>query len=297
MTRHNDTPYAKPMTRTLGRETLSKGPQAQSLIFVLTTYALDPNRAALTRLLIDLGQKFMLVPIERFTDKPLSNATTDLILIDALHLSHAGHEHRLTHLLNEHPGARAVVSDTFNPRLSPNPKRLVSHRQLAHELHSSPESFNRSGPEKAPTEISNQMLSRQASPKVPQAITQPASDLALMPGKTQPMFDQKLAIERVRGQPALAMELYHLLKTSLSQDLADLESAVRNDDLRAAQRALHKLSGALALTGARQLEQTVELAQGALKTGGNLTEVRHVILKGEQLLALMTHDPWETTPA
>jgi len=186
MTRHNDTPYAKPMTRTLGREALSKGPQAQSLIFVLTTYALDPNRAALTRLLIDLGQKFMLVPIERFTDKPLSNATTDLILIDALHLSHAGHEHRLTHLLNEHPGARAVVSDTFNPRLSPNPKRLVSHRQLAHELHSSPESFNRSGPEKAPTEISNQMLSRQASPKVPQGIAQPASDLALMPGKPNP---------------------------------------------------------------------------------------------------------------
>ena len=36
--------------------------QSQNLIFVLTSYALDPNRAILTRLLIDLDRKFMLFP-------------------------------------------------------------------------------------------------------------------------------------------------------------------------------------------------------------------------------------------
>jgi len=45
--------------------------QSQNLIFVLTSYALDPNRSILTRLLIDLDRKFMFLPIERFFKAPL----------------------------------------------------------------------------------------------------------------------------------------------------------------------------------------------------------------------------------
>ena len=45
--------------------------QSQNLIFVLTSYALDPNRSILTRLLIDLDRKFMFLPIERLSKAPL----------------------------------------------------------------------------------------------------------------------------------------------------------------------------------------------------------------------------------
>ena len=87
--------------------------QSQNLIFVLTSYALDPNRSILTRLLIDLDRKFMFLPIERFFQSAVKIAKTDLILIDAVHLSQAG-----------------CASRVPQPHV-PHQEIGVSHRELA----------------------------------------------------------------------------------------------------------------------------------------------------------------------
>ncbi len=265
--------------------------QSQNLILVLTTYALDPNRAILTRLLIELDQKFILLPIERLTKQPVKIAKPDLILIDAVHLRHAGRSSRVTKLLFDYEGARAVVGDTGNPGSHPDPARFVSHGQLRQQL---PLRAFVDFP--AVTDVTAVHRYQTASPKAdffgPQGVDPQTRNSELMPANPIALFDQKLAIERARGQPDLAMDLYDLLKVSLKQDLFDIALALQENDLSQAQRALHKLSGALALTGAPQLEQAVKIAKKAIKGGENLGAMRSVILAGEQLLALMTHAPW-----
>ena len=268
--------------------------QSQNLIFVLTSYALDPNRAILTRLLIDLDQTFTLIPIERFIKRTIRIARTDLILIDAVHLSQAGKASRVPKLLFDYKDARAVVNDKGNQASSTNPERFVSHQQLRRQL-SLLGSVNLSASAHINPLHQNQTSSPGIAPLGRPEVNYQMSDLALKTTNLESLFDQKLAIERARGQRILAMNLYHLLKISLSQDLAVLAAALNNNDLSQAQRVLHKLSGALALTGARQLELAVELAKQTLKTGEDLTTVRSVMLAGEQLLALMTYASWEAT--
>ena len=269
--------------------------QSQNLIFVLTTYALDPNRAILTRLLIDLDRKFILLPIERFTQRAIKIAETDLMLIDAVHLSQAGCASRVPELLFDYQAACAVVSDKGNQAPSTHPERFVAHQQLRQQL-----SLPATVKSPAATQLTalghNQTSSPEMDLLAEQGVDYQTSDLALTTTNPESLFDQKLAIERVRGQRVLAMDLYHLLKASLEEDLADLAAALSDNDLSQLQRVLHKLSGALALTGARQLEQAVERAKKALKTGEHLTPVHSVMLAGEQLLALMTHASWEVTP-
>jgi len=269
--------------------------QSQNLIFVLTSYALDPNRSILTRLLIDLDRKFMFLPIERFIQSAVKIAKTDLILIDAVHLSQAGCASRVPKLLFDYQDAFAVVSDKGNQTPSTNPERFVSHQQLRRQLSllatvNSPVATEVTvlGHHQTPSPERNLLAEAEVDDKPP--------DLALTTTNLGSLFDQKLAIERARGQRILAMDLYHLLKVSLEEDLADLAAALSDNDLSQLQRILHKLSGALALTGARQLEQAVERAKKALKTGEDLTAARSVLLAGEPLLALMNHVSWEAPP-
>ena len=268
--------------------------QSPNLIFVLTSYALDPNRALLTRLLIDLDQTFMLLPIERFTKRPIRIARTDLILIDSVHLGQAGQASRVPKLLFDYRDARAVVNDRGDQAPSTNPERFVSHQQLRQQL-SLLASVNIAPSAHIKPLHQNQKSSAEIDPLGCHEVNHQISDLALTTKNLEPLFDQKLAIERARGQRTLAMNLYDLLKVSLGEDLAVLAAALSDNDLSQAQRVLHKLSGALALTGARQLELAVELAKQTLKTGEDLTTVRSVMLAGEQLLALMTHASWDVT--
>ena len=268
--------------------------QSPNLIFVLTSYALDPNRALLTRLLIDLDQTFMLLPIERFTKRPIRIARTDLILIDSVHLDQAGQAGRVPKLLFDYRDARAVVNDRGNQAPSTNPERFVSHQQLRQQL-SLLASVNIAPSAHIKPLHQNQKSSAEIDPLGYHEVNHQIPDLALTTKNLEPLFDQKLAIERARGQRTLAMNLYDLLKVSLGEDLAVLAAALSDNDLSQAQRVLHKLSGALALTGARQLELAVELAKQTLKTGEDLTTVRSVMLAGEQLLALMTHASWDVT--
>jgi HPt (histidine-containing phosphotransfer) domain-containing protein len=269
--------------------------QSQNLIFVLTSYALDPNRAILTRLLIDLDRKFMLLPIERFTQSAIKIAKTDLILIDAVHLSQAGCASRVPKLLFDYQDACAVVGDQGNQTPSTNPERFVSHQQLRRQL-SLPATVNRPASPQIIVLDHNQTPSPERNLLAEAEVDDKTPDLALTTPNLESLFDQKLAIERARGQRNLAMDLYHLLKVSLEEDLADLATALSDNDLSQLQRILHKLSGALALTGARQLEQAVERAKKALKTGEDLSTARSVLLAGEPLLALMNHVSWEAPP-
>ena len=269
--------------------------QSQNLIFVLTSYALDPNRSILTRLLIDLDRKFMFLPIERFFQSAVKIAKTDLILIDAVHLSQAGFASRVPQLLFDYQDACAVVSDQGNQMPSTNPERFVSHQQLRRQL-SLPATVNRPAAMQVTVLDHNQTPSPERNLLAEAEVDDKTPDLASTTPNLESLFDQKLAIERARGQRILAMDLYHLLKVSLEEDLADLAAALRDNDLSQLQRILHKLSGALALTGARQLEHAVERAKRALKTGEDLSAARSVLLAGEPLLALMNHVSWEAPP-
>jgi len=269
--------------------------QSKKLIFVWTTYALDPNRAILTRLLIDLDQKFILLPIERFTQHPAKIAKTDMVLIDAVHLAYAGRSSRVTKLLFDYQDALAVVAEKDVRVSRTSAKRHVSHEQLRQQL-SMRTRVNRP----VPLQVAPARQNRASLPETEfsgsKGVNTQTPDLTSKTANLEPLFDRQLAIKRARGQPVLAMDLYHLLKVSLDQDLADLAVALREENLIKAQRTLHKLSGALALTGAHQLEQAVKVAIQTAKTDEHLGEARSVMIAGEQLLALMNHTPWEMGP-
>ena len=101
------------------------------------------------------------------------------------------------------------------------------------------------------------------------------------------IFDEQLALLRAGGNQALALELKALLRSTLEDDLLDLITAARAQDLERTREVLHKMTGGLAMTGASRLEKQVRTSYLELSDATSPSRVKAVIIQAEQLLTIL----------
>jgi HPt (histidine-containing phosphotransfer) domain-containing protein len=101
------------------------------------------------------------------------------------------------------------------------------------------------------------------------------------------IFDEQLALLRAGGNQALALEFKALLRSTLEDDLLDLITAARAQDLERTHEVLHKMRGGLAMTGASRLKKQVRTSYLELSDATSPSSMKVVIIQAEQLLTIL----------
>ena len=128
----------------------------------------------------------------------------------------------------------------------------------------------------------------QSSPLAAKAPWRTARSPSRDPATAAPLiFDEQLALLRAGGNQALALELKALLRSTLEDDLLDLITAARAQDLERTREVLHKMTGGLAMTGASRLEKQVRTSYLELSDATSPSRVKAVIIQAEQLLTIL----------
>ena len=283
-------------------------------VTVIHSFDIDPNQSPLIRLLIQSKIKFR-IATEHGTLGRQQHSIRDTLLIDFT-LNGANRDPLETsRSLSAWPDAIIITQ----PPLTPSSSTQSSSTQSPSTQSSSTQStlteghFSKAvaqkslslnqlanvlaelGPRNDLTEALSKLLRTERSgldPKLPPLAAKAPSRTARSPSRDPAtaaplIFDEQLALLRAGGNQALALELKALLRSTLEDDLLDLITAARAQDLERTREVLHKMTGGLAMTGASRLEKQVRTSYLGLSDATSPSRVKAVIIQAEQLLTIL----------
>ena len=283
-------------------------------VTVIHSFDIDPNQSPLIRLLIQSRTKFR-IATEHGTLGRQQHSIRDTLLIDFT-LNGANRDPLETsRSLSAWPDAIIITQ----PPLTPSSSTQSSSTQSPSTQSSSTQStlteghFSKAvaqkslslnqlanvlaelGPRNDLTEALSKLLRTERSgldPKLPPLAAKAPSRSARSPSRDPAtaaplIFDEQLALLRAGGNQALALELKALLRSTLEDDLLDLITAARAQDLERTREVLHKMTGGLAMTGASRLEKQVRTSYLGLSDATSPSRVKAVIIQAEQLLTIL----------
>ena len=278
-------------------------------VTVIHSFDIDPNQSPLIRLLIQSKIKFR-IATEHGTLGRQQHSIRDTLLIDFT-LNGANRDPLETsRSLSAWPDAIIITQPPITPSSStqsPSTQSSSTQSTLT-EGHFSKAVAQKSlslnqlanvlaelGPRNDLTEALSKLLRTERSgldPKLPPLAAKAPSRSARSPSRDPAtaaplIFDEQLALLRAGGNQALALELKALLRSTLEDDLLDLITAARAQDLERTREVLHKMTGGLAMTGASRLEKQVRTSYLGLSDATSPSRVKAVIIQAEQLLTIL----------
>ena len=79
------------------------------------------------------------------------------------------------------------------------------------------------------------------------------------------IFDEKIALEKVDGNPELMRELFAMMISELPNSIAELENALQGNDKDAKWNIAHKLTGSTAYCGVPALQASSRALEQSIK--------------------------------
>ncbi|MCH1557369.1 MAG: hypothetical protein L7T26_14205, partial [Pseudomonadales bacterium] len=286
----------------------------RSGVTVIHSFDIDPNQSPLIRLLIQSKTKFR-IATEHGTLGRQQHSIRDTLLIDFTLYGANRDPLETSRSLSAWPDAIIITQ----PPLTQSSSTQSSSTQSSSTQSSSTQSaltqshFSKAvaqnslslnqlanvlaelGPRNDLTEALSKLLRTERSgldptlpPLAAKAPWRTARSPSRDPATAAPLiFDEQLALLRAGGNQALALELKALLRSTLEDDLLDLITAARAQDLERTREVLHKMTGGLAMTGASRLEKQVRTSYLELSDATSPSRVKAVIIQAEQLLTIL----------